>query len=261
MYSDCVLWTIGNILQVFLICRPFRAIYDPTVKGTCGNRVGTFIAIGAFNWGLDLIILIIPIPVVWKLQTTRPMKVALTGVFCFGFLCVSPARLRIVYQSHALRAFWRFVCCLEANLFLVYRVTMVAIIRMWSLTRVHLDNFTQTEAYPLFLSILEVFLSLICISLPMLYPLWHLIWPCCCRGRSQTSNEIANSESLDNQNEGYCACLSFKSHSSKTSTISTTQTTNTTNTTNTTYTTYTPSTDYYMTSPPITNSDDRETPY
>jgi hypothetical protein len=70
------LWTIGNILQVFLICRPFRAIYDANVKGSCGNRVGTFIAIGAFNWANDLIILIIPIPVVWKLPLPRSNKVA-----------------------------------------------------------------------------------------------------------------------------------------------------------------------------------------
>src|ERR1700722_19997166 len=52
------LWIIGNILQVFLICRPFRSFYDITVNGICGNRVGTFIAIAAFNWVTDFIILI-----------------------------------------------------------------------------------------------------------------------------------------------------------------------------------------------------------
>jgi hypothetical protein len=76
MYGDCVSLDHRIYYPVFLICRSFRTIYDITVKGTCGNRVGSFIAIGAFNWANDFIILIILIPVVWKLHLPRSNKIA-----------------------------------------------------------------------------------------------------------------------------------------------------------------------------------------
>jgi hypothetical protein len=84
-----VLWTIGNILQAFLICQPFRSTYDITVKGTCGSRRASYLTIGTFNWITDFFILIIPIPVVWKMQLPRSKKIALTIIFCLGFLYVS----------------------------------------------------------------------------------------------------------------------------------------------------------------------------
>jgi hypothetical protein len=85
-----LLWTVVNFLQVFLICRPFRATYDITVQGECGNRKQSFLAISAFNIITDFIILLLPIPSVWKLHVPRSTKIALTGVFCFGLLYVVP---------------------------------------------------------------------------------------------------------------------------------------------------------------------------
>lgn len=83
-----LLWSAGNIIQVFVICRPFRSSWDITVPGVCGNRQGSFIAIGVFNVVTDFIILLLPIPTVWGLQMRKSAKVALTGVFCVGLLCV-----------------------------------------------------------------------------------------------------------------------------------------------------------------------------
>lgn len=80
------LWTVGNILQVFLICRPFAATYDPTVKGECGNRQGSFVAIGAFNAITDVLILALPIRTVWKLKIKTGSKVGVTVVFLIGLL-------------------------------------------------------------------------------------------------------------------------------------------------------------------------------
>ncbi|KAK0612443.1 hypothetical protein B0T17DRAFT_648599 [Bombardia bombarda] len=80
------LWSLGNILQVFLICRPFAATYDPLVKGECGNQVASFIAIGAFNVVTDVLILTLPIRTVWGLSMSVPAKVGLTGVFLIGLM-------------------------------------------------------------------------------------------------------------------------------------------------------------------------------
>lgn len=80
------LWSIGNILQVFLICRPFEKTYSLTAEGSCGNQVASFIAIGAFNIVTDIIILTLPLPTVWALKMSTPAKFGLTGIFLVGLV-------------------------------------------------------------------------------------------------------------------------------------------------------------------------------
>lgn len=80
------LWTVGNTLQVFLVCRPFARTYDPSVEGECGDQVASFIAIGAFNIVTDIIILTLPLPTIWSLKMATPAKLGLTGVFLVGFM-------------------------------------------------------------------------------------------------------------------------------------------------------------------------------
>jgi hypothetical protein len=81
-----MLWSTANILQVFLICRPFRRTYDPTVVGTCGDQVASFIAIGAFNAITDVMILSLPLKTVWGLQMKPAAKIGITGVFLIGLV-------------------------------------------------------------------------------------------------------------------------------------------------------------------------------
>lgn len=79
-------WTTGNILQVFLICHPFRATFDPATPGTCGNQIASFIAIGAFNVVTDILILSLPMTTIWGLKMRTPAKIGLTVVFLIGLL-------------------------------------------------------------------------------------------------------------------------------------------------------------------------------
>lgn len=80
-----MLWTLGNVLQVFLICRPFAATYG-AVKGKCGNQVASYIAIGCFNVVTDLIVLTLPIPTVWSLQMPKMTKLGVTGILLIGLV-------------------------------------------------------------------------------------------------------------------------------------------------------------------------------
>lgn len=87
-------WSIGNFLQVFLICRPFAKTYTPLMEGECGDQVASFIAIGSFNIITDVIILTLPLPTVWALKMSTPAKLGLTGVFLVGLVYVSRTRVR-----------------------------------------------------------------------------------------------------------------------------------------------------------------------
>jgi len=90
-----MLWTLGNILQVFLICQPFAAAYDIKLKGDCGNQVASYIAIGCFNVVTDLIVLALPILTVWSLQMPKMTKLGVTGIFLIGLLYVFIHRLSL----------------------------------------------------------------------------------------------------------------------------------------------------------------------
>lgn len=80
-------WTTANILLLFLICRPFKANYDPTLSpGHCGNQIEAFISIGVFNIVSDVMICLLPIPTIWGLKTRRKMKISLTGLFTISLV-------------------------------------------------------------------------------------------------------------------------------------------------------------------------------
>ncbi|CAN8102311.1 unnamed protein product [Discula destructiva] len=133
------LWSVGNIMQIFLICRPFAASYDPTVPGTCGNQKASFIAIGAFNAITDVTILVLPIHTIWSLKTKTGTKLSLLAVFCIGIV-----------------------------------TTVVSIIRIFTMNSLDLaSNLTGTMTYAVFLSVFEPSLGTLCVSLPMLGPIYH----------------------------------------------------------------------------------------
>lgn len=76
-----------SILANCLICRPLKGWWDVTIEGSsCGNinQLGLYDAI--FNFLLDALVVILPMPVLWRLQMPASRKVALTGMFGIGIL-------------------------------------------------------------------------------------------------------------------------------------------------------------------------------
>ncbi|KAK4124292.1 hypothetical protein N657DRAFT_680304 [Parathielavia appendiculata] len=159
-----MLWSVGNTLQVFLICRPFAKTYSLTVEGVCGDQIASFIAIGAFNIITDLIILTLPLPTVWSLKMSTPAKLGLTGVFLVGLI-----------------------------------VSVIAIIRIVTLTQLDLMNLTGTMIWADFWSATEPNLGILCVSLPMLGSLWSR----CVATRRGESKLAYHSENATNGSTGF----------------------------------------------------------
>jgi len=80
------LWVISELLGTFLLCRPIAYNWDLTVKGTCGNRNAGFVSAAALNTATDVLVLVLPIPHIWKLQLSRARKLSLIFLFSFGLL-------------------------------------------------------------------------------------------------------------------------------------------------------------------------------
>ena len=82
-------WTIYSVIDVLLVvfeCSPVRKAWEPLLPGRCIDIIHVGVASGVVNIIYDVILLIIPIPMVWRLQLAKKMKIAVTGIFMTGSL-------------------------------------------------------------------------------------------------------------------------------------------------------------------------------
>ena len=80
-------WAIMTILIGLLICRPLSMNWNPlTPGGKCGNQTAAFAAVGVVDLLTDLLILVLPLPMVVRLQVSRANKIGLVAIFGAGVL-------------------------------------------------------------------------------------------------------------------------------------------------------------------------------
>lgn len=79
--------TISTVVTVLAACVPYAANWDPTIPGArCINKEAFF------RWGslpniiTDIVMLILPVHIVWHLNTTTRLKIGLTITFLMGSL-------------------------------------------------------------------------------------------------------------------------------------------------------------------------------
>jgi hypothetical protein len=85
--ASATAWSILVILTAFVLCTPFAFSWDNTIPGgKCADQTAWFIAIGVLDLTVDLMILVLPMPVIWKLQLPVGNRIALLGIFCVGVL-------------------------------------------------------------------------------------------------------------------------------------------------------------------------------
>ena len=77
---------VGTILADCLICRPISYKWNRIIGGvgSCGNEKPLDLFIGIFNFILDVIAVVLPMPVLWGLQVSVEKRLTLTGMFGMG---------------------------------------------------------------------------------------------------------------------------------------------------------------------------------
>lgn len=75
-----------TLLIGLLICRPVQKNWDPTVNGTCGNQIAGYRAVSIVNVVIDVVMCILPLPMILQLQVKSPYKLALMGIFGIGIV-------------------------------------------------------------------------------------------------------------------------------------------------------------------------------
>lgn len=93
------LWSLSFALTWSLACRPLRDFWDfPYVpsKPTCVDTWKLNSAITISDFLIDLIILLVPVPMVWRLHLPTMRKIAVLIVFGLGSIAVAASIMRMV---------------------------------------------------------------------------------------------------------------------------------------------------------------------
>ncbi|KAI1176670.1 hypothetical protein F4777DRAFT_545477 [Nemania sp. FL0916] len=78
-------WLIAVLISTALQCTPINAAWEPVPGAKCFNHWDWFIAVSIANIAVDIAILIIPLPILWRLQTTAFRRIMILGIFVFGY--------------------------------------------------------------------------------------------------------------------------------------------------------------------------------
>ena len=80
-------WGILAFTVTWAFCKPIAYGWDPTIPGGhCANRDAGLLLAGIIDAITDLIILILPMPVIWRLQIPRSKQVSLVIIFSIAIL-------------------------------------------------------------------------------------------------------------------------------------------------------------------------------
>ncbi|KAI1751883.1 hypothetical protein F4782DRAFT_503490 [Xylaria castorea] len=96
-----IAWLAGFILGAIFLCNPIEKNWIPWTPGTCRQMNTLYLASAVPSVLIDLVILILPIPKIWRLQASVSRKFAIILIFVLGYSVVvaSLGRLITVFKE------------------------------------------------------------------------------------------------------------------------------------------------------------------
>ncbi|KAI0379556.1 hypothetical protein F5Y04DRAFT_271863 [Hypomontagnella monticulosa] len=95
MLMIVVMYCIASVTATIFQCTPVDKAFDKGLKGTCIDNGEFWYANAGFSIATDVIILLLPMPLVYALQIPRVQKAALIMVFALGVFVVITSCLRV----------------------------------------------------------------------------------------------------------------------------------------------------------------------
>ncbi|KAH8657932.1 hypothetical protein BX600DRAFT_514469 [Xylariales sp. PMI_506] len=93
------IWGLANLFLMVFTCVPIQANWDTSVVGKC-NPLGAYdqgVMTSSLNILSDVVVLLLPIPVVLKLQMSKAQKYVLVGLFSLGFFTCAISSFRLIF--------------------------------------------------------------------------------------------------------------------------------------------------------------------
>ena len=86
-----VMWWLATFWDTIFQCVPVQAEWDKNLKNArCQVVREEALGAGISNLILDLLFLLLPVPMIWRLQVSKRIKASLTGIFLLGILYANP---------------------------------------------------------------------------------------------------------------------------------------------------------------------------
>lgn len=79
-------YLFSNLLTLAFGCTPIDKFWKSTTLGHCIAETKAGVVYGSMNFISDLIIFVLPLPMVWQLQLSRESKLGVTLVFMGGVM-------------------------------------------------------------------------------------------------------------------------------------------------------------------------------
>ena len=105
-------------------CNPIHKVWDRRIPGSCFDLGASWYAYAAFNTICDLIIIIMPMPAIWRLQLKWTQKVSLAAVFLLGWFVVFTSIMRIVSLGASAKS--KEPTCMHPLFVLIYPIANVS---------------------------------------------------------------------------------------------------------------------------------------
>jgi hypothetical protein len=102
LMSIVSLYWLSTFVRMFLMCRPFAALWDLTLaaEAECIDLPAAYLSVSIINLVLDFALVLLPMPILWHLQLETRKKIMLIGIFGLGIgICViTGLRIRAVLE-------------------------------------------------------------------------------------------------------------------------------------------------------------------
>ncbi|RDA88966.1 hypothetical protein CP532_0705 [Ophiocordyceps camponoti-leonardi (nom. inval.)] len=93
------LWTVAFFFAVIFECRlNFWAAWGSTVDviDNCFNTLSYIYGLCLSDFITDVVVILIPIPLVWRLKISRRRKIAIAGIFLLGAVSIAASLTRLI---------------------------------------------------------------------------------------------------------------------------------------------------------------------
>ena len=148
-----------NLIIFLSNCRPVAKSWNQTLEGSCSSLVTEQVITAVLVMVLDIIIAILPIPILWGLNMPTGKKWGIMLLFSLGLVWVQ----RFVWISQYLNwPCWFRICGLN-------------LARIILTVRVEQDDFTYSLINLAIFAGLEIWVGIIIACIPTLQPCWRKI--------------------------------------------------------------------------------------
>lgn len=143
--------------ETFAFCRPISYNWDKSIEGRCIDPTLAYLFAGITNFFLEVIIVILPMPMLWRLRMSVTKKLGTSAMFSLGALSVFPRSPHSQYQISV------------TNLI---RICIISLIRVIHFRNLDLDDLMYNSADWLSWSLLEPALGVVNACLPVMMRTW-----------------------------------------------------------------------------------------